>query len=80
MRADFRVVLDACVLLPMPLADTLLRMAEHPRLYIPHWSDEIIQEVSRNLVQRFNKTPEQARHREEELRKAFPSAWVAEGY
>lgn len=27
MRADYRVVLDACVLIPMPLADTLLRMA-----------------------------------------------------
>jgi hypothetical protein len=33
MRADYRVVLDACVLIPMPLADTLLRMAEAPRLY-----------------------------------------------
>ncbi len=27
MRADFKVVLDACVLIPMPLADTLLRLA-----------------------------------------------------
>jgi hypothetical protein len=35
MRADYRVVLDACVLIPMPLADTLLRMAEAPRLYLP---------------------------------------------
>ena len=30
MRAGCRVVLDACVLIPMPLADTLLRMAERP--------------------------------------------------
>jgi len=30
MRVDYRVVLD--VLIPMPLADTLLRMAEAPRL------------------------------------------------
>lgn len=35
MRPDSRVVLDACVLIPMPLADTLLRMAEEPRLYSP---------------------------------------------
>ena len=28
MRADYRAVLDACVLMPMPVADTLLRMAE----------------------------------------------------
>jgi hypothetical protein len=38
MRADFTAVLDACVLLPMPPADTLLRMAERPRLYVPKWS------------------------------------------
>ena len=30
MRADSRVLLDAYVLIPMPLADTLLRMAEAP--------------------------------------------------
>lgn len=27
-------MLDACVLIPMPLADTLLRMAEEPRLFL----------------------------------------------
>ena len=38
MRADYRVVLDACVLIPMPLADTLLRMAEARRRHLPKWS------------------------------------------
>jgi predicted nucleic acid-binding protein len=80
MRADFGVVLDACVLLPMPLADTLLRMAEHPRLYLPRWSGEIMEEVSRNLISKFNRTPAQASYREAEIRKAFPSAWVDEDY
>jgi predicted nucleic acid-binding protein len=80
MRADFGVVLDACVLLPMPLADTLFRMAEHPRLYVPRWTAEIMEEVSRNLVSKFHTTPDQARHREEQLRRAFPSAWVDDGY
>jgi hypothetical protein len=42
MRADYRAVLDACVLIPMPLADTLLRMAEAPRLYLPNWSQAIM--------------------------------------
>ena len=32
MRADFKVVLDACVLIPMPLADTLLRLPLYPSL------------------------------------------------
>lgn len=80
MRADFGVVLDACVLMPMPLADTLFRMAEEPRLYIPRWSDEIMLEVSRNLVLKRGKTKEQAKKREDEIRKAFPSAWVEQGY
>ncbi len=80
MRADFGVVLDACVLLPMPLADTLFRMAEQLRLYVPHWTDEIMDEVSRNLVAKFKLTPEQARHREEQTRRAFPSARVDSSY
>jgi predicted nucleic acid-binding protein len=69
-------MLDACVLLPMPLVDTLLRMAETPRLYLPRWSGEILNEVSRNLVERFNKTPEQAKHREDMMREHFPEALV----
>lgn len=80
MKADYRAVLDACVMLPMPLADTLFRMAEHPRLYLPHWSDEIMEEVSRNLVTRLGRTVAQATHREAQLRKAFPSAWVDDSY
>lgn len=76
MRSDYPVMLDACVLLPMPLADTLLRMAETPRLYIPKWSAEILREVTRNLTGKWNKTEEQARRREDALRKYFPEALV----
>ena len=79
MRADYRVLLDACVLIPMPLADTLLRMAEAPRLYLPRWSQMIMDEVTRNLVVKWQMAPEKARRREEELRRHFPEAWV-EGY
>lgn len=78
MRSDYSAILDACVLLPMPLADTLLRMAETPRLYVPKWSDEIMDEVSRNLVSKWKKTPEQAALRERALRAHFPEAWVDE--
>lgn len=31
----FVVVLDTCVLAPMPLCDTLLRLAEDPAFYMP---------------------------------------------
>ena len=79
MRADYRVVLDACVLIPMPLADTLLRMAEEPRLYLLQWSQIIMDEVTRNLIAKWEMAPGKARRREEELRRHFPEAWV-EGY
>jgi predicted nucleic acid-binding protein len=79
MRADYRVVLDACVLIPMPLADTLLRMAEAPRLYLPKWSQTIMDEVTRNLISKWEMPPEKALRRADELRRHFPEAWV-EGF
>jgi predicted nucleic acid-binding protein len=45
------VVLDACVLIPATLRDTLLRAAEQG-MYRLHWSDQILDEVRRNLVKR----------------------------
>lgn len=79
MRADYRVVLDACVLIPMPLADTLLRLAEEPRLYLPKWSRTIIEEVTRNLIAKWRLSAEKACRREDALRQHFPEAWV-EGF
>jgi predicted nucleic acid-binding protein len=79
VRGDFPAVLDACVLIPMPLADTLLRLAAAPRLYLPKWTDQIMAEVSRNLVEQFNISEEKAAYRESEIRKHFPEAWV-DGY
>jgi hypothetical protein len=63
----------------MPLADTLLRLAETPRLFLPKWSQAIMDEVTRNLVQKWNMPLERARRRENELRRHFPEAWV-EGF
>jgi hypothetical protein len=42
MRADFKVVLDACVLANFGVCDLLLRLAERPRLYLPRWSEELL--------------------------------------
>jgi hypothetical protein len=36
--------LDACVLIPMPIVDLLLRLAEAD-LYRPLWSAEVLDEV-----------------------------------
>src|SRR5690349_14525456 len=42
--APYRVLLDACVLVPVSLADTMLRAAEKG-LYRPLWSDRILAEA-----------------------------------
>ncbi len=49
MNADLPVILDACLLANQRVADLLLRLAETPRLYLPHWSDRILDETDRTL-------------------------------
>jgi len=44
----FPAFLDACVLVPIALTDTLLRLAEADT-YRPLWSDDVLGEVERNL-------------------------------
>jgi len=73
--ARIRVVLDACVLLPYQLADLLLRLAD-AELYEPLWSDEILDEVERNLVEKFGITAHQASRRLGHMRSAFPNATI----
>jgi len=60
----------------MPVADTLLRLAEPPALYEVRWSDEILAEVTRTLVGRFGKTPRKALYREATMREFFPDSLV----
>lgn len=45
------VIVDSCVIFPMPLCDTMLRAAETD-LYIVHFSQEILDGVTRNLVKK----------------------------
>ncbi len=45
-----KIVLDTCVLAPMPLCDTLLRLAESPALYAPRWSSDILRELKSTLI------------------------------
>lgn len=47
MKHEHSVILDACVLANFAVCDLLLRLAEHPRLYLPKWSNIILDEVHR---------------------------------
>lgn len=76
--APFRVVLDANVLFPFTLRDTLLRAAD-AGFYQLYWSDEILEEVRRNLVATGITTPAQATRLVATMRRAFPEATVT-GY
>ncbi|MGI8937555.1 MAG: PIN domain-containing protein [Iamia sp.] len=73
----FSVVLDTCALYPAHLRDTLLRLAESG-LYRGLWSDDIIEELHRNLVE-VGITPGSVGHLIDEMATAFPDA-VVTGY
>jgi hypothetical protein len=68
-------VLDACVLAPMPLCDTLLRCAEEPSLFLPRWSEETLVEVSRTL-KKFGRSEGQIERRLSFMEASFPEASV----
>lgn len=69
-------VLDACVLIPSVLADTLLRCAEDEH-YRPLWSAQILEEVRRNLPSSVDAAA--AGRRIAAMRRYFPDAEV-DGY
>lgn len=76
--AHMRVVLDANVLYPFSLRDTLLRAAEFG-LFQVYWSDEILEETRRNLVASAGVSEELAERLITLMKTAFPEAVVA-GY
>ncbi|WP_417234820.1 PIN domain-containing protein [Arthrobacter sp.] len=72
---SFPVVLDTCVLLPISVADLVLRLAE-AKLFRVLWSEEILGELERNLVAKINLEREAAARRLRFMRQAFPDALV----
>jgi len=72
---EYCVVLDSCVLIPMPLCDTILRCAEEPPFYRVVWSEEILSEIRRVLADApFDFSAEQIEHRVRRMNAAFPEA------
>ncbi|MEO8662155.1 MAG: PIN domain-containing protein, partial [Bryobacteraceae bacterium] len=58
------------------LCDTLLRLAEPPRLFEPKWSEEIIRETTRTLEFKLAWPHSLTIHLEAELRAHFSESWI----
>ena len=85
MTTSFCAVLDACVLVPMTLCDTLLSLADQ-RLYRPLWSYMILDEMERNATKVMitngmtaEVAAEGAAYRRSEMEANYPEALV-KGY
>lgn len=74
----FPVVLDACVLVPHPLVDALLRFADED-CYRPLWSEDILAETRRAMVDSLGISAERADYRIRLMREHFVDAEVT-GY
>jgi predicted nucleic acid-binding protein len=76
--ARYSALLDACVLVPISLADTLLRIAE-AGLYRPLWSERILDEMVAAIVAVHPALPSgAARRRASVMQSSFPDATVAD--
>jgi predicted nucleic acid-binding protein len=76
--AIFRVFLDANVLFPVAVRDTLLRAAQAGLLQ-PYWSDQVLEEVRRNLVRQGRCSEQMAGKQVAVIQRAFPDSLVT-GY
>lgn len=76
--ARFSAFLDACVLVPISLADLLLRLAE-AGLYRPLWSERVLDEVV-DAVETVHPHLQSgaARRRAEVMQSSFPDATVSD--
>lgn len=74
--AGYTAVLDACVLVPIALADTLLRVAERG-LYRPLWSERILQETTDAVLEIHpDVTSEDVKRRIDAMNRFFEDALV----
>jgi predicted nucleic acid-binding protein len=76
--APFIVVVDANVLFPLTLRDTMLRAAAAD-FYQLRWSEEILDEMERNLVSTNSMPADKAARLRETMETYFPEAMVT-GY
>ena len=75
-QADFKVVLDACVLANFSVCDLLLTLAEKPRMYLPRWSQKLLDETYDTHVKKLGWEKKIADTFQNSLHEAFPEALV----
>lgn len=78
-RRPLRAVLDASVLFPGSLRDVLLTTTHTGRLFAPRWSDEILRELTDNLVEEGRMVAARAERLRAAMHGAFPFALVPSG-
>jgi hypothetical protein len=76
MRADFHVLLDACVMANQGVCDLLLSLAERPRLFVPHWSARIMAEVERTHREKLAWPAHLVELFQQETARSFPEAEI----
>ncbi len=76
--SSFGVILDACVLIPAALRDTLLRAASDD-MYRLYWTEDILSEVERNLSENYLTIAPKASHLVSTMRHNFPES-IVDGY
>lgn len=76
MRADFDVLIDACVLANHGVCDLLLSLAERPRLFVPHWTAKILHEVERTHFEKLGWPANLVELFQREIATAFPEAEI----
>lgn len=72
------VILDTCTLFPFGLRDLLLRCALN-QLFTPRWTQDILTELSRNLIKDAGFSPERTNRLLARMHYAFPNALIT-GY
>lgn len=76
MNADYKVLLDACVLANFGVCDLYLRLSESPRMLLPKWSQQILNETHRTHTKKLGWTAEVADAFQQALKESFPEAMI----
>jgi len=79
MNADYKILLDANVLANYAVCDLYLRLSEKPRLVLPKWTAQILDEVQKTHVQQLGWDKSLADTFRRAVTESFPEAFIS-GY